>query len=362
MPVIFELFGFQLGLTSQNASQSVANAHCPFMNAPCDGGGNRHLSKIELRTHPELKLRYPNREAIHSGVCSISTDDSESPWIVCPRRLLALGHSPQGLGSWQDAINGEILKLLPQRKCRVGVWSEVKMKANEGQKSFDYTFDCILSELGFVEKEVVEDLLKRSWRTVAPELARNGHECVTRDGKTGIDTFPMGSPIILEIMTSSTSGGNKRNRSTVPMATEDALLGRSHIAPGINYRQVWARMVSQLIVKSEVGIAWGGRTFWLLQDKLVDYISQSTKLDMASFLGKPLSEVSILGLGYPQARPTDQPIDLTRIQLYSGPIASSNSATGLTFSDMVRAPFVPPLTTLQSLLLRRKRNGVLHRN
>jgi len=44
------------------------------------------------------------------------------------------------------------------------------------------------------------------------------------------------------------------------MAFEDAVLGKPHQGPGINYRQVWARMVSQLVVKSEVGLAWGGKT------------------------------------------------------------------------------------------------------
>ncbi|MGI9057395.1 MAG: hypothetical protein ACR2H5_02350, partial [Ktedonobacteraceae bacterium] len=49
---------------------------------------------------------------------------------------------------------------------------------------------------------------------------------------------------IIEIMTSSTSGGNKDKGTTISGAFQDAILGRSHRGPDINYRQVWARMVS----------------------------------------------------------------------------------------------------------------------
>jgi hypothetical protein len=48
-------------------------------------------------------------------------------------------------------------------------------------------------------------------------------------------------------------------------------------------------MVSQLIVKSEVGIGWGGKTFWILQDALIKYISESTNLNVREFLTEKTS-------------------------------------------------------------------------
>ena len=76
------------------------------------------------------------------------------------------------------------------------------------------------------------------------------------------------------------------------------MLGKEHKAPGINYRQVWARMVSQLIVKSEVGLHWGGKTIWLVQDVLVNYICSSTALDIKRFLAEHTGEVNMLSFRF----------------------------------------------------------------
>ena len=82
-------------------------------------------------------------------------------------------------------------------------------------------------------------------------------------------------------MTSNTSdGGNKTERSCIPQTFEDCMLGNKHKAPCINFRQVWARIASQLIVKSQAAIAWGRKTIWVLQDILANYISSSTALDL----------------------------------------------------------------------------------
>jgi hypothetical protein len=90
MPTIFEVFGYRLSDQSPQAKEARANAHCPFMNAECDGGGNRDLSTIDLTKNEQLQQLFPGKTQVCAGVCSIQMQPDASPWIVCPRRLLAL--------------------------------------------------------------------------------------------------------------------------------------------------------------------------------------------------------------------------------------------------------------------------------
>lgn len=155
----------------------------------------------------------------------------------------------------------------------------------------------------------------------------NGYTIAMRDGEHWVDDFPADPIILVEIMTSSTSGGNKKNRTQISMACEDAIVDpANHNAPGINYRQVWARMVSQLIVKSQVGLAWNGKTFWLLQDLLAQYISNTTALDLSKYIAEHPNEVNILAFGYGNIDNKDiEPIvALEDSTFYSGPIMESS--------------------------------------
>jgi hypothetical protein len=115
------------------------------------------------------------------------------------------------------------------------------------------------------------------------------------------------------------------------MAFEDALLSpATHRGPGINYRQVWARMVSQLIVKSQVGLAWNGKTIWLIQDVLGSYISSSTALDLSKYLSNVPGEVNILAFGYGnvnQKEGGEGIIPLIESRFYAGPITGKSSET-----------------------------------
>jgi hypothetical protein len=152
------------------------------------------------------------------------------------------------------------------------VWAEVKIETesiteDDQAKSFDYTFDYVLA--GVEGKRVTEaaEMLNLSDGLIKRTAKKNGYILALRDSELWIDDFPTDPLIIIEVMTSSTSGSNKKKRSQIAMACEDAILhGEKHNAPGINYRQIWAQMVSQLIVKPQVGMAWGGKTIWLVQD------------------------------------------------------------------------------------------------
>jgi hypothetical protein len=330
---------------------------CPFMGIKCDGGGNRPQSNIDLVDHPHLAEYFSDSQlrVIPSGVCSLQLNDEQAPWIVCPRRLLFLGKSgANDLTNRNNQLFAEKMLLKHtgfESGIEIGVWSEVKMKFAgtkelEG-KSFDYTFDYILIPMTRTSQNKIEQKLQLSWNKVRPILETAGYTLSVIDGQYYVENFPSGYPVVVEIMTSSTSGGNKRNRTTIPMAFEDAILEGSHTGPGINYRQVWARMVSQLIVKSEVGLEWGGKTIWILQDNLVDYISKSTALDVRQFLAERTSEVNILSLSYGEKyRNPDGIIRLQSADLFAGPIQPSNARNEASFQDMIRIAVKPPLSTL----------------
>jgi hypothetical protein len=365
MPKIFELFGYPLTDNSDGAKQARTTAHCSFMGRPCDGGGNRYSSQLKLTSFPGLAKVFKleaDIEVVPAGICSIKPQPEARPWIVCPRRLLALHRvSTPGVSTYQAQSEDKLLTLLEYPPgTRVGIWAEVNLAYREevrGQmKKFDYAFDYILVPLGRVTRAKAEQITDLSWAKLRPRLEENGFTIAQRNGETFVEDFPVGSPSIVEIMTSSTSGGNKAKRTTIANAFEDALLGVEHVAPGINYRQVWARMVSQLIVKSEVALHWGGKTIWIVQDVLVDYICSSTALDIRKFLAERSGEVNMLSLAYGKhANDPQGVIELSVDGFFAGPITSTTERNAKpSFSDMVRTPVKPPLWRVVRLLIGRK--------
>lgn len=360
MSIIFEVFGFHASDRSANAMRMRRAAHCPFMDCDCDGGGNRYLSSINLARFPKLKSFFKGRSQVPSGVCSLQLRKGERPWIVCPRRLLVLGKEDAGKRRHQEFAELMVLRHSGYSAgIRLGVWPELKIKfdevSNKSKKHFDYTFDYIIMPLAKASQEEIERETGKSWVEVKPVLEKSGFAFAKRGDHYFIEDFPAGRPLVIEIMTCSTSGGNKDKRTTIPMAFEDAILGREHNAPGINFRQVWARMVSQLIVKSGVAINWGGKTIWILQDVLIDYISSSTALDIRQFLAERTSEVNMLCLSYGNSFTNPRGVmELQDGQLYAGLISSSDrSRDKPSFQDMIRAPICPSKSRLVNLLIKR---------
>lgn len=360
MPKIFELFGYPLGVNTDEAQNCRKQAICPFMGADCDGGGNRYASHVHLEKNPELKKIFENHNAVPSGVCSIQLKEKEAPWIVCPRRLLVLGRGNVLHRANQQGTESQVVDLLDYPKgTRIGVWSEVKLQigeeTDEGQKSFQYTFDYVLMPIGSVDQNQIEATLGASWPFIRRIMEKGGYTIARRNGLDYVEDFPTGVPYIIEIMTSSTSGGNKLNRTTIPQAFEDAVLGKDHTAPSINKRQVWARMVSQLIVKSEVALHWEGKALWLIQDNLADYISSSTALNLQKFIASKLSEVNLLSFSYGNLTPNHSGIiELELKNIFSGPISSNDKDAAPSFSDLIRTPLLPEKSKLISRLIESK--------
>ncbi|MDR2446084.1 MAG: hypothetical protein LBD58_02135 [Treponema sp.] len=228
-------------------------------------------------------------------------------------------------------------------------------------KTFDYTFDYVISATERKNITDIASLLSLSPEILKKTAEKNGYTVAYRSGEYWIDDFPSDPLIIIEVMASSTSGGDKKKRTQIAMACEDAILnGMKHNAPGINYRQVWARMVSQLIVKSQVALAWDGRTIWLVQDVLADYISKSTALVLPEFLAEKLDEVNILSVSYGDAikNKTAELIELKDTQLFSGSIAAGNAGDKTKgFIDIVKVGAPPPKTQIWKSLLNKKPLG-----
>lgn len=333
MSKIFELFGYRLDCWNKEAAQNLAKAWCPFMDAECDGGGNRYLSALTIKEHSRLKGFFPGKDVVQCGVCSLTIREGEQPWIVCPRRLLSLKNTHSYNSTHQEPIKqqlGYYAQLEPGKIYRA--WSEVKMKLEgkndeEEAKSFDYSFDYIIT--GSSKKRIsdIATILKEKESFVRKYAESNGYTIALRDREFWVDDFPADPIVIVEIMTSSTSGGDKKRRTQIAMACEDAILApEKHKGPGINYRQVWARMASQLIVKSQVGMAWGGKTFWLVQDLLAQYISHSTALDLYRYVTTHSDEVNVLAFGYGDiSSERNKPLSqLENSTFFAGPITNSS--------------------------------------
>lgn len=328
------------------------------------------MSEIPLKSHTELADFFSNMPTVPSGICSIQISPDTSPWIICPRRLLYMGNKASDktlLGSTQKIL---LSNCTFTEGAKIGIWAEVKVKytseeAAQYNASFDYTFDYILCELGRIGLKEASTLTQIREAELKRRLTTAGYALAYINGETMIEDFPIGKPYIIEVMTSSTSGGNKKYRSCIPQAFEDSILNKRHVAPGINYRQIWARMASQMIVKSQAALAWGGFTIWVLQDLLAEYISSSTALDLRQFLSESLSEVNILSFSYSDKflNPVENRIiELTDSNLYSGPIRPYNADSNVppSFQDIVLASVCPPKSVLLSVLCRKSMSNVLY--
>ncbi len=206
---------------------------------------------------------------IPCGICSISLERS---WAVCPRRLLTFDAehpSPQ-----QRPLFERVLSLAGFKSGDVvRIWSEIPLR--DYSCNLNYRIDYVLRAEG----------------------------C---------------PPVVIEIMTASTSGGNRTQRTDIKSAFCDAVLYTHGNLPklnqclGVNIRQVWARMASQLIVKSQLANQWGGCAIWIVQDTLMDYIQKNTGLQLDNLLSPnwKTGEVNVLSSSI--QNPDD-------IRLYAGP-------------------------------------------
>lgn len=282
--------------------------------------------------------------------------------MVCPNRLFAIDSvDPTELRSYSDLSEAvrfvlEALGATPdQVGYPIGAWSEITITDRQNLKTFSYRFDFILNPV----EEMTADAFVQEWDA---DLVRTRRIFGTERGLFAPKRVP-GYPMIVEVMTASTSGSSERHERGIAPAFYSAWATALHgeiqksDAPGPNTRQVWGRMASQLIAKSEAGEYWGGRTVWIMQDKLLRYIQDTTHISR-SFdasqvsLPLPLKGANIVSFKFgPLPAPgVTRPIQLDR---YIGDdIPDMFNALGEpTMHGILHAPFVPSPATMALKLL-----------
>ena len=304
MSVVEELYGQPLaGAIDQAACRTAV---CPFTRATCDGGGNRDMARVEA-SDPALGPFF-NRHVgettgghLPCGVCSVRLPRDDVVWAICPRRLLTFG--PNGVSDSQAELACKVFDLAgfdPGEE--VSVWPEVSLQeVGAGGGRFNYRLDYVLRS-----------------------------------------TKPGAAPIIVEVMTCSTSGGNRSRGTDIQGAFRRAVLF-AHTpvndpveAPGVNVRQVWARMASQMIAKSEAANSWGGRTIWVVQDRLVEYIRTNTALPLDALHSPDWTPGEVNMLVSNLTEP---------VALYAGPIRAAHGSRAC-WLELLGAPHIPTLGSI----------------
>lgn len=323
MALVEELYGHRLTgepqATAPQGAPTVAveprlfrEARCPFMNAVCDGGGNRDMARIpasdqSLGPYFERSVGKSTSGFIPCGVCSIRLPRDGIVWAICPRRLFCF--TEEGVGKEHMELANRIFSIAGfQARDEISVWSEISLReSGKSGRSFNYRLDYVLRSKSRPSQ-----------------------------------------PVIVEVMTCSTSGGNKSQGKDIQGAFRRAVISTHSLsghsgpieAPGVNVRQVWARMASQMIAKSEAANSWGGCTIWVVQDTLVDYISKNTALPLDQLHSRDWRPGEVNMLVSDLVRP---------VALYSGPIRPGGESKAC-WMDLLGAPHIPSLSRLTKKL------------
>ena len=311
MPFIYDLFGRPLSDRSVDAEAGRKARQCPFSGDLCDGGGNRYQTKIDLKTRPssDALKNYFNSGAdeVVPGVCSI--DSSGDLWVVCPRRLFGAKHTGQGLPvanhSLQNYEKQILLEAGVPNGVDVGIWSEVNLAYSVADAEINYHFDYVAAPLVKMTLAQANALYDGSPSDLNELIrsARTGGLIPPRHPSAKVPDFvlnlpDLAHPFIFEVMTASTSGSNTKTGTNIASAFENAILGEDHTSPGINKRQVWGRMVTQLFAKTALARAWKGDTFWIVQDELLRDMELTTLLDMSTIGSNPAQNLNFLVMHY----------------------------------------------------------------
>ena len=305
MSVVEELYGQRL--VAEGMDQAACRtAVCPYTRTICDGGGNRDMARVAA-SDPSLGPFFDRQVGATSGghlpcgVCSVRLPRENAVWAICPRRLLTFG--PRGVADSQAELAHRIFVIAGfEPDEEVSVWTEVSlMEVGAGGGRFNYRLDYVL-----------------------------------RGTRLGA------KPIVVEVMTCSTSGGNRSKGTDIQGAFRRAVLfahtpvADPVTAPGVNVRQVWARMASQMIAKSEAANSWGGRTIWVVQDLLVEYIRNNTALPLDDLHAPDWTPGEVNMLVSDLARP---------VALYSGPIRAAGSSRAC-WLELLGTPHIPTLGSI----------------
>ena len=374
MPIIYEIFGKPVKIIAPTDLKARKLALCPFTESLCDGGGNRHQTKITLAKKPPLREFFDDSlDKVIPGVCSIcygaekSKNNDREARVVCPRRLLGFKNESNNIPDTNVALKKHEREIMLSagipRNIDIGVWAEVYLRYgdNETNSQVDYHFDFvaapIIKNVDETEFTKLFDLTQAQFKEIV-SLARKSKLC---NGKTGqnlnFSIVPdLTHPYIFEIMTASTSGSNTEKGTDIASAFTAAILGREAKSPGINKRQVWGRMATQLFSKSALAEFWGGKAFWIVQDQLLQNIEKTTMLSVEQIEPTATGNINFISMTYSRSQEQESEIVLKN---------SYENRAGISFSgnnaavDILLPKVFPDKTELLKAILRRKLSAVI---
>jgi hypothetical protein len=364
MPKIYEMFGRKISDKSASVVSERKSAYCRFTQDKCDGGGNRHQTKIKLEDSELREFFDEGMSSVIPGICSIAC--GEDTWVVCPRRLLGFVNKGSEIPAVNHSLHQHERNALIQaglpRGVELGVWPEVYLQYADENTSINYHFDFVVAPVQ--RNQSLSWMLSSNDISNTQEIANVSAAARTGgyiSGKLSLDEkqdiLPdLTSPTIIEVMTASTSGSDKAAGTDIASSFTDAIVGREHNCPGINKRQVWGRMATQLFAKSALAEEWGGKTIWLVQDQLLKNIQLTTKLSLEETRESSGSSINFLSMSYQEGEGGRKTLQL-----------DSFSATdpGLNFqgdgksTDILLPKVTPNKSTLLMSVLRRKLSAIL---
>ncbi|MCG5058634.1 MAG: hypothetical protein KA714_11700 [Limnoraphis sp. WC205] len=370
MPKIFELFGFPVNVRTDEVEEIRRSRKCPFMEAICDGGGNRYQTKIKL-TEKEPLTRYFNSgiSEVIPGVCSIQTE--EDIWVVCPRRLFAAKSDSLEIPQINFALQSHEYNLLVSaglpRGVNIGIWSEVVLNHQVNDAQINYHFDYIAAPL--VETSLQQfldssndlvDSTDEDLKNLVRLAKENGYypRGQRKFADVSIPLPDLSNLFIFEIMTASTSGSNTGSQTDIRSAFRNAILTSDHKSPGINKRQVWGRMVTQLFAKTALAYQWGGKSIWIIQDSLLRNIELTTRLKTDSLSDNYQRNISLIVMDYVVNNLDGSQRIAVKINKQGD--AGINFEGNNTFTDILLPKVVPPKIELLKGILRRRLSGIVN--
>lgn len=363
MPKFYEVYGNDVCDQSPNVIAERRLAYCPFTESTCDGGGNRHQTKIRIEGS-SLKNKFSSDlTSIIPGICSIQY--GKEVWIVCPRRLLGFKASsmpPEINQSLKKHEREALIKAGVPCGIELGVWSEVYLQYGDDDSSIKYHFDFVIAPIS--RSTSFEEMLKSHKITLESDIkelkkaAKKGRYLAGRFvSEEPVPILPdLASPIIIEVMTASTSGSDTEAGTDIAASFTDAILGKEYNCPGINKRQVWGRMATQLFAKSALAEAWGGKTIWLVQDQLLKNIELTTKLKVENTKESRNGTVNFLSMKY---IPGTKGVNSVRFSSYSEKSAGLSFKGNKECTDILLPKMYPEKKELLKSVLRQELSAII---
>ena len=363
MPKFYEVYGRDVYDQSEVAVAERKAAYCPFTENVCDGGGNRHQTKIKLAGSELREFFNDELSSVIPGICSIQYGDET--WVVCPRRLLGFFSRRNEVPNINESLHPHEREALIEagvpKGVELGVWPEVYLQYGDEDTSINYHFDFVIAP--------IQRNKPFSWLLESYNIGDDEVEAFKAAAKTGkylegryspdkeLEILPdLNSPIVIEVMTASTSGSDKEAGTDIAASFTDAIKGNDHNCPGINKRQVWGRMATQLFAKSALAEEWGGKTIWLVQDQLLKNIELTTKLNLDIPSPDSSGTINFLSMSYADGQKGTESL---RFLKYSEKSAGLDFQGNQMATDILLPKVNPDKKVLLKAVLRRKLSAII---